>query len=105
MIAVHIEAARRVRRQPGIVVGLLDQVFRPTPLVIEPDHEIDGLLEVSYEDPVLVLAGFEQLVLLGLLRVHLLARFLIAQGYKSVFLLPPIRLITEFTLGLAIVLG
>jgi hypothetical protein len=33
MIAVHIEAARRVRRQPGIVVRLLDQVFRASSLV------------------------------------------------------------------------
>jgi hypothetical protein len=36
MIAIHIEAARRVRRQPGIVVGLLDQIFRAAALVVKP---------------------------------------------------------------------
>ena len=87
-----------MRRQPGIVVRLLDQVFRATALVVKPDHEVDGIAEVGHEDPVLVLAGLEQLVLLGLLRLDLLARFLIAQGHEPVFLLPPVRLIAEFTL-------
>ncbi len=55
-------------------------------------------MHVGHEDPVFVLAGFEQLVLLFFLRFLLLARFLIAQGHEPVFLLPPIRLIAEFTL-------
>ena len=69
MIAVHIKAARRMRRQPGIVVRLFDQVFRAAPLVVKPDHEVDGIAHVGHEDPVFVLAGFEQLVLLGFLRL------------------------------------
>src|ERR1700683_3736080 len=102
MIAIHIEAARRVRRQPSIVVGLLDQIFRDTPLVVKPEDEVDRVAEVCYQDPILVLAGFEQLVLLGLLRRNLLARFLIAQGYEPVCLAPSIRLIAEFALRIAI---
>src|ERR1035437_9199865 len=54
--------------------------------------------EVGHEGPVLVLAGLEQLVPLGLLCLPLLARFLIAQGHEPVFLLPPVRLKTKFTL-------
>jgi hypothetical protein len=87
-----------VRRQPGIVVRLLNQVFRAATLVVKPDHEVDGLGQVGHEDSILVLAGFEQLVLLGFLRLHFFAGFLVAQRHEPVFLLPPVRLIAEFTL-------
>ena len=39
-----------VRRQSGIVVGFLNQVLRAATPVIKPDHEVDGLGHVRYED-------------------------------------------------------
>jgi len=80
VITVHIEAARRVRRQSGIVVRFLKQVFGAATLVVKPDHEVDGLAEVGHEDSILVPAGLEQLVLLGVFRLHFRACFLIAQA-------------------------
>ena len=59
MVAIHIETVRRMRRQPGIVVRLFDQIFGTRPLAVEPHHEIDGIGEVGHEDPVCVFAGFE----------------------------------------------
>jgi hypothetical protein len=35
MIAIHIETARWMRRQPGIVIGLLDQVFGAPTLAVK----------------------------------------------------------------------
>src|SRR5207302_9720657 len=51
MIAIHVEAARRMRRQPGIVVRLLDQVFGTAPLVVKPDHEVDRIGQVGSQRP------------------------------------------------------
>jgi hypothetical protein len=34
MIAIYVEAERRMRRQPGIVVRLFDQVCRAAPLIV-----------------------------------------------------------------------
>jgi hypothetical protein len=39
--------------------------FRAATVVVKPEHEVDGLAEVGHQHPILVLAGFEQLVLLG----------------------------------------
>ena len=61
-----------------------------------------GSLKSVTEGPILVLAGFEQLVLLGFLRLYFLALLLIAQSHEPVFLAPPIRPIVEFTSGIAI---
>ena len=46
---------------------LFDQVFSAAAWAVKPDHEVDRIAHVGDEDPVLVLAGFEQLVLLGFL--------------------------------------
>src|SRR6516162_784349 len=92
-------------RQPGIVVRLFDQVFGAAPLSVKPDHEINGLDEVGDEHPVLVLAGFEQLVLLRLLGFRFLTWFFLAQGYETVWLAPPVRLVAEFAFRLCIRLG
>ena len=89
MIAVHVKTVRRMGRQPSIVVRLLDQVLRAASLIVKPDHEIEGIAEVGYEDPVLVLAGFEQLVLLGFLGFPFRARFFVAQRHEPQGLLHP----------------
>src|SRR2546426_434219 len=103
MIAIHVETVRRMRRQPGIVVRLFDQVFGAAPLVVKPDYEVDGTRQVGHEDAVSVPAGLEQLILVGFpVVLYFLARFLVAQGDESVFLLPPLGLIAEFTLPLGI---
>src|SRR5712691_5537439 len=105
MIPVHVKAARRMCRQPGIVVRLLDQVFGAATLTVKPDHEINGLDEVGDEHPVLVLAGLEQLVLLGILGFQFLAWFLFAQSHEPVWLAPSVRLIKEFAFLIGICLG
>ena len=94
-----------MRRQPRIVVRLLDQVLRAAPLVVKPDQEGDGLAQVGHEDSILVRAGFEQLVLLAFLRLLFFAGFLVAQGHEPIGLLPPVRLIAKFTLPSRIRLG
>src|SRR5665213_2686257 len=50
MIAIHIETVRRMRRQPGIVVGFFDQVLGAAPPAVEPDHKTDGVGEVGDKD-------------------------------------------------------
>src|SRR5207302_9461305 len=95
-IAIHVKAARRMCRQPGIVVRLFDQVLGAATLAVKPNHEINGLNEVGDEHSVLVLAGLEQLVLLGLLGFQFLAWFWFAQSHEPVWLAPSIRLIKEF---------
>ena len=105
MVAVPIEAPGRMRRQPGIVVGFFDQVFGATTLAVEPDHEVDRVTPVGHEDPVFVLAAFEQLVLHGFFRIQFRARFLVAQGHEPVWLAPPVRLVTKFALRVGIRLG
>src|SRR5450759_1029665 len=98
VIAVHVKAVRRMRRQSGIVVRLFDQVFRSAALVVKPDHEVDRIFHVGHEYSVSVLAGFEQLVLPAFLPLHFLARFLVAESYKAVGLAPALRLVMEFAL-------
>jgi len=44
------------------VVRLFDQVFGAATLAVKPDHEINGLPEADDEQPVLALAGFDQVV-------------------------------------------
>src|SRR5206468_12068636 len=98
-------AARRRGSQAGIVVRLLGQGSSATTLAVKPEHEINGLHEVGDEHPVLVLAGFEQLVLLGLLGFQLLAWFWFAQSHEPVWVAPSIRLIKKFAFRVGIGLG
>src|SRR5258708_36880299 len=88
-------------REPGIVVRLLDQVFGAATLTVKPDHEINGLDEVGDEHPVLVLAGLEQLVLLGLLGFQFLAWLWFAQSHEPVWLHPFIPLVKEIAFPLS----
>ena len=105
MIPVHVKAARRMCRQPGIVVRLLDQVFGAATLAVKPNYEINGLDEIGDEHPVLVLAALEQLILLGLVDFQFLDRFWFAQSHEPVCLAPSVRLIKEFALRVGIGLG
>src|ERR1700688_2795424 len=41
MHAVGRPAPGRMRRQAGIVIAFLDQILRPSPLVVEPDQQIN----------------------------------------------------------------
>src|SRR5882724_205896 len=102
MIAIDVEAARWMRRQPGIMVGFLDQVFRAATLAVKPDYEGNGIRHVSDEDSICVLAGFEQLVLFGFLGTHLLRRFFVAQSHEPVCLLPSVRLVEKFALRISV---
>src|SRR6266436_6053416 len=92
-------------REPGIVVRLLDQVFGTATLTVKPDHEINGLDEVGDEHPVLVLAGFEQLVLLALLGFQFLAWFWLAQSHEPAWPAPSVRLIKKFAFRVSICPG
>src|ERR1035441_1997396 len=83
MIPVHIKAPRRMRRQPGIVVRLFDQILRTAALAVKPDHEGYGLAQGGHEDSILVLAGFEQLVLLAFLPAPLLRRLSHSAGPRT----------------------
>src|SRR2546430_8855794 len=85
MHAVHAPAPRRMGRQPGIVVSFLNEVLRPSPLVIEPHQQVNGILQVGHEHSVAVLGTIEQLILLAFGLALLL---LIAQGNKAVRLAP-----------------
>src|SRR6516162_4084605 len=91
-----------MRRQPGIIVSLFNQVFGAAPLAVKPDHEVDRIAHVGHEDPVLVLAGLEQLVLLGLLGCHWFAWLFLAQGHEPIGLTPALRLIIKFALPIRI---
>src|SRR5260370_42681008 len=92
-------------RQPGIVVRLFDQVFGAATRAVKPDREINGLDEVGDKHAVLVLAGLEQLVLLGLLGFQFLAWFLFAQSHEPVWLAPSVRLVKECAFRVGICLG
>src|SRR6516225_8387974 len=94
-----------MRRQPSIVVRLFNQVFGAATLTVKPDYEVDRILHVGHEDPVFVLAGLEQLVLLCLLGCHLLTWFFVAQGYEAIGLAPLVRLVAEFALRVSIGFG
>src|SRR5437868_1882049 len=102
MHAVHAPAPRRMGRQPGIVVSFLNEVLRPSPLVIEPHQQVNGILQVGHEHSVAVLGTIEQLILLAFGLALLL---LIAQGNKAVRLAPALGLIPELTLLVSIGLG
>src|ERR1700694_1466730 len=104
MYAVGGPASGRMRRQSGIVIGFLDQVLRPSPLVVEPHQQIDGPLHVGHEHAIGILWGVEELILLALLRVLLLL-VLVAQGDKAVGLGPTLWLITKFALLIGVGLG
>ena len=63
-----------------------------------------GPLHVGHEHAIGILRGFEELILLTLLRVLLLL-VLVAQGDKAVSLAPTFRLIAEFALLIGVGLG
>jgi hypothetical protein len=72
MHAVSGPAPRRVLRQTGIVIGLLDQVLRPSPLVVKPHRQINGPVHIGHEPAIDIFRGVEELILLALLGVILL---------------------------------
>ena len=67
--------------------------------------EVDGIAHVGHEDPVFVLAGFEQLVLLGFLGFQFFAWLFLTQGHEPIRLAPSVRLVTEFAFRVGIRFG
>jgi hypothetical protein len=92
-----------MRCQSGIVIGFLDQILRPSPLVIEPHQQIQGPVHVGHERAIDILRSVEELILLALFGTVLL--LLVAQGDKAVCLTPTLRLVAEFALLVSIGLG
>ena len=99
VIAVHHPPPRGIRLQARIVVGFLDQVLRPGPLIVEPHQQIDGALDVGDEDPVGILGRVEQLVLLWLVGRRRLGLLFVTQGDEPIGLVPAFRLIVKLALA------
>src|SRR5207253_9886920 len=98
MSAVHGPAIRRMRGQPRIVIGFFEQVLRGGTLTIKPYERVEGTVHVSHKNPIGVLRGLEQLVLLGLFLLFRFWFLLIAQGDEAIRAAPPLRPIAELTL-------
>src|SRR5882762_10518503 len=94
-----------MRRQSSVIVGLFNQVFGAAALAVKPDHEVDGIAHVGHEDPVFVLTGFEQLVLLDFLGFQFLAWLFLAQSHEPIGIAPSLWLVTEFAFRVGIGLG
>jgi len=58
-------SSRWMRRQAGIVVGILDQVLGSRPLPMKSHHHIDRRVHVGHEHAIGILWAIEQLILLS----------------------------------------
>ena len=96
--AVHRPALGGMCSQPGIVVGFLDQVLGCGPLIVERHQYVDRALHVRHKDPIEILRGLEQLVLLWFFLLFSVWLLLIAQRDEPIRFPPAIRLIPELTL-------
>ena len=93
-----------MRRQTRIVVGLLDQVLRSRPLIVEPHQPIHRFGHMGDKYAIAVFRRVEQLVLLRLVLPEL-GFLLLAEGDASIGLVPALWLVVEFTLPLGIGTG
>src|SRR4051812_11996870 len=102
MVAVHHPTSRWMRCQTRIVIGFLDQILRPRPLIVEPRQHIDGLRHIGDEHAIAVLRSFEQLILLGLFGSARWRLLLVAQGEKPMCFPPSLRLIAKLALSVGV---
>ena len=100
--AVHRPSPGRMRRQPSIVFGFLDEILRTRALIVEPRQQSDPVVHIGDQDAIAVFRRVEQLILFGIFRRRRLLLFDVAQGDEPVRMAPPLRLIPEFALTVGI---